>query len=116
MRLGNAEKSSVQPPRCNSGLQVAIVRDFTPSSPAFKLSLKRFFRPKRSMQHAWFEALIQDIRYGFRMLAKAPGFAAVAILTLALGIGVNTAIFSVVNGMLINPLTFPQSGQLVSLF
>ena len=68
------------------------------------------------MQHAWFETLIQDLRYGFRMLAKAPGFAAVAILTLALGIGANTAIFSVVNGILINPLPFPESGQLVSAF
>ncbi len=68
------------------------------------------------MQHAWFETLIQDLRYGFRMLAKAPGFAAIAILTLALGIGANTAIFSVVNGILINPLPFPESGQLVSAF
>lgn len=68
------------------------------------------------MQHAWFETLIQDVRYGFRMLAKAPGFAAVAILTLALGIGANTAIFSVVNGILINPLPYPESGQLVSIF
>ena len=63
----------------------------------------------------WLETLVTDVRYGIRMMLRTPGFTIVAILTLALGIGANTAIFSVVDGVLLNPLPFPQPEQLVTL-
>ena len=75
------------------------------------------------MEHtceAWgwapFERMLQDLRYTLRQLRRSPGFASVCLLTLALGIGANTAMFSVVQGVILAPLSFPQANRLVFLW
>ena len=63
----------------------------------------------------WLEMLMQDVSFSLRVLRKDPGFTLIAVLTLALGIGANTALFSIVQGVLLNPLPFPHPEELITV-
>ena len=72
-------------------------------------------RSREEWQWAWLESLLADLKLTLRRLRKSPGFAVTVLLTLAIGIGANTAVFSVVNSVLLKPLPYPHAEQLVSL-
>jgi putative ABC transport system permease protein len=91
-----------------------------PPAEARNAALRKFGNVTRVMEETravwslvWLEQLLQDVRFGFRMLSKSPGFSAIAVLTLVLGIGANTAIFSMVNALLLHPYNFRSLDQIV---
>ena len=95
------------------GLDPAAARRAARLDLGARVPIAEAWRDQRSLP--FLDLLVQDVRYGFRMLRRTPGFTAAALLTLTLGIGANTAIFTVVDAVLLRPLPFPESRRLVTV-
>lgn len=101
--------------------EVNLARGFTPEEARRQANL-RFGNPRtirervwRYRSFSWIEDLTRDLRFAVRALGKTPGFAVISVLVIAVGIGVNTAVFSVINTVLLRPLTYPDPQALVAL-
>src|SRR5947209_11293194 len=103
-------------------LTAELIAKGTPPGEATLMALRRFGNPRvlhEESRDSWgfprFESFVQDLKFGMRLLARSPGFTVVAVLTLALGIGANTAVFSSVNALMLRKLPFPEPESLVSI-
>ena len=123
LRPARAEQELTREVAAHLGLLEDEFRQRGMTADAARLAARRSFggveqakeRSREERSFVWLEDLRRDLRIGARMLRKVPGFAAVAILTLALGIGATTAIFTVVNGVLLKPLPFDDPDKVVAV-
>jgi predicted permease len=100
------------------GVRLPAIADTVRNAAIEWIAAARHFRPPRPAyrERTMIDKFVQDIRFALRLWRRRPAFAAVAILTLALGVGANTAMFSIVNAVLLRPLPYPNADRLITVF